>query len=232
MSAANSRTAVARSWVDRRAIADTLPLAVSGIPFGLVTGLASAESRMPTFVAWSLSPLVFAGAGQLTVLSLAGTVSLAACVGALAVVNARHVMYSAALAPEFRRHPLWFRLLGSAFIIDQNFALSLPHFGEEPARFRRYWLSSSLTFYLIWLAATVVGATVGGSIPAAWQLQFAVPVMFLGLTVGIVKTRPQLVAALVGGTVGVACSGLPNRLGIVIGAVAGVGSGLIAERVR
>lgn len=211
-------------------LADALPLVASAIPFGLVTGVAAAESKMPTLIAWSLSPMVFAGAAQLTVVSLAGTVSIAATVGAMAVVNARHVMYSAALAPEFRRQPRWFRWCGSALIIDQNFALALPHLGADPAWFRRYFLTVSVFFYLAWCSTTAIGATIGGAIPDSWQLQFAVPVMFLGLTVGIVKTRPQLVAALVGGAVGLACSGLPDRLGIVLGAVTGVLAGIVADR--
>lgn len=206
----------------RRGILDTLPLALGAIPFGLVVGIAAADSAMPPFVAWLLSPLIFAGAAQLGLLTVAGSATMFAALLTLTVVNARHVMYSAALATEFKRHPRWFRWVGASLIVDQNFALALPHIGAEPVWFRRYWMSASLLMWFNWLVTTGVGEVVGGSIPSSWQIQFAIPILFVGLTISVVKTKPQLVGAMVGGIVGLACAGFPDRLGILIGAVAGV----------
>ena len=53
--------------------------------------------------------------------------------------------------------------------------------------------------------------------------------MFIGLVLIGVQRLPQAVAALVGGTVSLATAGLQDRLGILIGAVAGVAAGAIVE---
>ena len=94
-------------------VIDALPLFVPAIPFGLVIGLAITESGMNPFVGWSGSWLIFGGAAQLTLVTLLGSgVAVAAAVGTALVVNARHLMYSAALAPTFQSQPRWFRWLG------------------------------------------------------------------------------------------------------------------------
>ena len=129
--------------VDRRAarqgVVDALPLFVPAIPFGLVIGLAITEARMNPLVGWSSSWLIFAGAAQLTLISLIGSgAAVAAAIGTALVVNARHLMYSVALAPTFQRQPRWFRWLGPYLLIDQVFALVTIRPEEKPDRFRSY----------------------------------------------------------------------------------------------
>jgi 4-azaleucine resistance transporter AzlC len=217
--------------VDRRAIADAVPLIVPAIPFGFVLGLAMTESEMPLGVAWSSSPLVFAGAAQLALVSLAGTASLWAVVAAALVINTRHVMYSAAMAPLFDGQPRWFRWLGPMVLIDQVFALASLRAGSNPTEFRRYYVTCGLLFFVSWQWITALGMVVGPVVPDSWRLEFAIPVMFLGLVVIGVTKRPQAVAAVVGGVVSLLAAGLQDRLGILVGALAGVTAGVVAETV-
>lgn len=106
-------------------------------------------------------------------ITLAGTASLWAAAAAALVVNARHVMYSAALAPTFRHQPRWFRWLGPYVLIDQVFALSSSHLDDDPARFRRYYLTAGLFFFGCWQAAVALGVVLGPVVPASWALDFA-----------------------------------------------------------
>ena len=86
----------------RRGIADALPLYVPAVPFALVIGLAIVESGINVFAGWSGSWLIFGGAAQLTLVSLLGSgAAVVAAILAALVVNARHLMYSAALAPTY-----------------------------------------------------------------------------------------------------------------------------------
>ena len=220
-----------RAGVDRRAIADATPLFLPAIPFGFVLGLAMTESSMPTAVAWLTSPLLFAGAAQLAVVTLAGTASLWAVIVAGLIINTRHVMYSAALAPAFQQQPRWVRWLGSFVLIDQIFALAVMHADRPPAEFRRYYLTAGFFFYLNWQWATALGMLVGPVVPSSWQLEYAPPIMFVGLVLIGIRRVPQAVAALVGGMVGLVAAGLPDRLGILVGALAGVAAGTLAEYV-
>jgi predicted branched-subunit amino acid permease len=73
------------SRVDRQAFIDAIPLLIPAVPFGFVLGLAMTKSEMPLWAAWLSSPLVFAGAAQLTMVTLAGTASLWAIISAVLV---------------------------------------------------------------------------------------------------------------------------------------------------
>lgn len=215
---------------DRRAIADAIPLFLPAIPFGFVLGLAMTEGEMPVAIAWSTSPLIFAGAAQLAVVTIAGTASLWAVVAAGLVINTRHLMYGAALAPTFRHQPRWMRWFGPFLLIDQVFALSVMHTDRRPDEFRRYFLTCGLFFYVHWQWVTALGMVVGPIVPASWQLDVAPPIMFLGLVLIGVERPPQATAAIVGGSVALVTAGLPDRLGILIGGIAGVVAGAVVDR--
>lgn len=217
------------SLIDRRAIADAVPLFLPAIPFGFVLGLAITEGQMPQAIGWSSSILVFAGAAQLAVITLAGTASLWAVVVAGLVINTRHVMYSAALAPAFQQQPRWLRWFGPYLLIDQVFALAVLQVDRSPAEFRRYYLTAGLFFFVNWQWVTALGMVVGPIVPESWQLGFAPPIMFLGLVLIGINRRPQAAAAVVGGLVALVTAGLPDRLGILVGALAGIAAGTYAE---
>lgn len=216
---------------DRRAVADVVPLAIPAIPFGFVIGLAVTESAMPSWVAWLSAPLVFAGAAQLALITLAGSASAWAIITAVLVINTRHLMYSAALAPTFRHQPRWMRWVGPFLMVDQTFALAALQTQRSPAEFRRYFLTVGVTLFAIWNTVVPLGMLIGPVVPDSWRLDFAPPIMFAGLTLFAVKRIPAGVAAIVGGFVSLAAVELQDRLGIVVGAVAGVLAGAIAEQV-
>lgn len=224
-----SNNDTAHRRVDRQALEDVVPLAIPAIPFGFVVGLAATESAMPLGVAWLTAPLIFAGAAQLAMITLAGTASLWAVITAVLVINTRHVMYSAALAPAFRAQPRWMRWVGPFFMVDQTFALAALQTHRSPADFRRYYLTVAFTLYAIWNVVVPLGMLVGPVVPDSWRLDFAPPVMFAGLTLFAINRIPAATAAIVGGFVSLTTVDLRDRLGIVVGAVAGVLAGAIAE---
>ncbi|MGA7097000.1 MAG: AzlC family ABC transporter permease [Acidimicrobiia bacterium] len=217
----------------RRAVVDALPLFVPAVPFGLVIGLAISESGINTMVGWSSSWIIFGGAAQLTLISLLGAgTAVAAAVTAGLVVNARHLMYSAALAPTFQRQPRWFRWLGPYVLIDQLFALASVRLDDEPDVFRTYFLAAGLTFWSMWQLTTAIGLVIGPVVPQSWNLEFAVPILFIGLLVLGIDRWPKAVAALVGAGVTYLSAGLPNRGGLLVGAVVGILAGAMANRLR
>jgi predicted branched-subunit amino acid permease len=215
--------------IDRRAIADAVPLFLPAIPFGFVLGLAVTESEMPAFVGWLSSPIVFAGAAQLAVITLAGTASIWAVIVAGLVINTRHVMYSAAMAPAFRHQPRWMRWLGPYMLLDQVFALASLQVDRPPDEFRRYYLSAGLFFFVNWQWSVALGMAVGPVVPESWRLDYAPAIMFIGLVLIGIRRFPQALAAIVGGVVALAAAGLRDRLGILVGAIAGVVAGTWAE---
>ncbi len=215
----------------RRGIIDALPLFIPAIPFALVLGVAIAQAGIAPAIGWSSSWLIYGGASQLTLITLLGEgAAAAAAVTAALIVNARHLMYSAAMAPVFQQQPAWFRWLGSYFLIDQVFALCVLR-SDLPAReFRHYYLAVGVTFWLLWVAANGAALFVGPTVPAQWQLGFAVPVMFTALVVVSIDRWPKLLAALVAAGVTWLCADMPHRSGLLLGALAGVVTGVTCDR--
>lgn len=215
----------------RRAFVDAMPLVVSAIPFALVVGLAITESGIGNLVGWTSAPLIFAGAAQLTLITLLGAgTAVVAAVSAALVINARHMMYSAALAPTFQKQPRWFRWLGPYALLDQTFALVILRKDDDPDHFRTYYLAASATFIVFWNITVGLGLLVGPVVPETWQLEFAVPVMFVGIVVMAIDRFPKAVAAVVGAGISYASAGLPNRSGLLVGALVGIIAGVLADR--
>lgn len=203
---------------------------IPAIPFGLVLGLAITESVMPAGVAWSTNIFVFAGASQLALISLAATATWATLVATAIVINLRHVMYSAALAARFRDQPTWFRWVAPALLIDQVFALIVARPELEGDEFRKTYLVTGLAFFSVWNAVVLLGIFVGGAIPSSWRLDVAPGVMFLGIVVLGLASRANVAAAITGASVCALTLELPNNLGLLVGAGAGVLVGFLLDR--
>lgn len=223
------RTEGALDGVARRAIRDVLPLYLPTIPFALVLGVAMTESVMSTPVGWSTNA-IFAGAAQLAMVSLAGTTSWFTLVMTASVINLRHVMYSAAMAHHFRGQPRWFRWVGPYVLIDQMFALTSNRDDLSARVWRRYYLSAGLFMLTAWVVGVTVGLVLGSAIPTEWRLDVAPAVMFGGLVVLGLATRPAALAAATGALVCFLGLGIPNNGGILVGALAGVTVGFLADK--
>lgn len=213
----------------RQAIKESLPLLVPAVPFGFVLGVAISESPIPDGIGLFTSVAIIAGAAQLALITLVGSASIWAAMAAALVINARHVMYSAALAPVFKPQPRWFRLLAPYILIDQVFALATQHADDEPDFFRRYYTVVGILFFSVWQVVTILGLFFGSFIPEEIQIGFAPAIMFTGLVIFGITNRPGVVAATVGATVCFVTLGLPNRVGLLIGAACGVVAGYLVE---
>ncbi|MGB5167107.1 MAG: AzlC family ABC transporter permease [Acidimicrobiia bacterium] len=209
------------------------PLLIAVIPFGLVFGIVAAGSEVGPWLGGFTSFIIFAGAAQLATLQLIDAGAAGAVVIATAlVINARHLMYSAALAPAFREFPKGARFALPYLLTDQAFALSIVRFGEveDPAYRLWFFTGAGLSLWVPWQIFTIAGIVLGAQIPASWSLDFAIPLMFVILLVPTIKGRPDLLAAVVGATVAIVAAGAPYGLGLIIGAVSGVVAGVVAHR--
>ncbi|HUV19707.1 MAG TPA: AzlC family ABC transporter permease [Ilumatobacteraceae bacterium] len=219
----------APAGISATALRAALPLFIPAIPFGLVVGVAITDSAMPTAVAWSTNVVIFAGAAQLATVSLAATATWLTLVATAAVINLRHVMYSAALSPRFTDQPRWFRWVGPFFLIDQLFALTSVRTSLPGAEWRRFYLTAGVFYFLSWTTVVTVGLVVGSSIPVEWRLDVAPAIMFAGLVVLGLANRPGIVAAVVGAGVCLLALDVPNNGGILVGAISGVIAGYFAD---
>jgi 4-azaleucine resistance transporter AzlC len=212
---------------------DTVPLVVGAIPFGVIFGALGVTSGLSPMAVLAMSLFVFAGSSQFIATQLfSGGAPLPLIVFTTFVVNLRHALYSVTLSPTLRGHSqAWLAAL-SFWLTDETFAVTSGRMDSVYApQLRWYQLASSLFMYTNWFACTLVGVIGGNLLPDAanWGLDFAMVVTFIGIVVPALRTRPLLLAAIVGGGVALLTAGLPNKLGILVGAFSGVAVAMWAE---
>ena len=217
----------------RDGVVSMAPLMIGVIPFGLVFGVAAAASSIGGAVGWSSSWIIFGGAAQLATIQLLDESAAAVVVIATAlVIQARHLMYSAAMAPHFREFPAAWRWGLPYLLTDQAFAVSITRYETvtDPVYKRWFFFGAGMTLWIPWQITTGIGVLLGTQVPEAWSLEFAIPLVFLALLIPTLKDRPAVVAAVVGGGVALIGSALPYGLGLMVGAASGVVAGVLAER--
>jgi 4-azaleucine resistance transporter AzlC len=211
---------------------DGLGVILAAGGFGLVYGLSAREAGFSLLEASAMSVLAFGGAAQFAAVQLvAGGLPWAGIVFLTGFLNARHILYSAALAPWFSDRPKAVRAALAHLLTDEAFALSLAHFrrvgrGDVPG----YLIAGILLTFIPWNVATVVGVLVAGEIPnpQAYGLDVVFPATMAGLAVGLVTGSRELVAAVVGAivAVGVGLAWDPSG-GIIVGGLVGPLAGLL-----
>lgn len=216
-----------------RGMRDVVPLFLPAVPFGLVIGLGVAESSVPNWAGWLSGMLIFGGSAQLAAVSLlgAGSPAFSAFLAAV-VVNARHLMYSVAMVPRFREQPPWFRRLGSYLLIDQIFALTSVSTEDDPDDWRAYYLGAGVLAWTVWQVVLAVGIFAGAAVPEGLDIEFAVPLLFIGLFAPRLVDRPTALAAVSAAVTTAAAAGLPNRGGMLIGGLVGTVVGTLTDRTR
>jgi 4-azaleucine resistance transporter AzlC len=212
----------------------TIPLNIGGIPFGIIYGALAVTSGISPAGTMGMSLFVFAGSAQFiaTGLFAAGTDVLFIILTTF-VVNARHALYSATLAPYVKRLPhRWLLPLGF-LLTDEAFVVAVTRYQQPDDSPYKHWyyLGTAASMYVMWQLSTVVGIVAGSAIPdpAGWGLDFAMSVTFIGMLVPMIRTRPALAAVLVASITAVVTYSLPNQLYLIVSALAGVVAGVLSE---
>lgn len=205
----------------RRLLVDGAGIALSGIAFGVVYGLAARTAGFSPLEATAMSVFVYSGAAQLAVIGyLAQGLSWPVIFLLTALIGARHLLYSAVLAPWLSDVSRLRRAVLAYTLDDETFALCLAHFTRiGRSDVAGYLIVSLGLLYIPWIASTALGAVVGTQIPDPGQfgLDVVFPAAMAALAVGLVSQRREIVAAVLGAIIAIAA-----------GLLVGVGAGVIA----
>jgi predicted branched-subunit amino acid permease len=210
-------------WVDRAALHDVWPVLVGLAPFAMALGIAMREANISTPTGVIGSFLVYAGSAQLAAVTLMKSgVGIVGVLGAVALINARFLLYGAALEPRFRSQPAWFRWLAPHFLVDQTYVLadSRPDL-ESPQRFRRYWLTVAAAVAVVWLSAIGSTLAVGDLLPAETPLTFAPIAVLVGILVPKLRDKAARQAAVAAALASLCGGSLPSGAGLLLGVVVG-----------
>ena len=92
-----------------------------------------------------------------------------------------------------------------------------------------FFLGAGLALWTTWQVSSALGIFLGASIPPSWPLAFALPLIFIGMVVPVIKDKPLAASALSAAAVALLANNLPYRLGLILAAFVGLFVGMILE---
>jgi branched chain amino acid efflux pump len=149
-----------------------------------------------------MSVLVFAGGAQFAAIE---TWTYPVPVGAIAfatlLINARHVLMGASLAPKVHASR-WQKLAGFFFLTDEAWALAERRALSRPVT-AAYWFAMAGILPAAWVGSSAAGAVLGTFLgdPSRLGADFAFTALFIGLIAGFGRGRAVLVTVAVSGAV-------------------------------
>lgn len=212
----------------------TIPLIVGAIPFGIIFGTLAQTNGLSFAAALAMSAFVFAGSSQFIALGLLGAGSpVGIIILTTFVVNLRHLLYAIGLLPYLKSLSQPWKVALGFWLTDETFMVAIQRYRQSDRSPHKHWfhLGSALAMYTNWQLSTLLGLTVGQSLPNAanWGLDFAMVATFIGMTIPYLKNRPMVATVLVAGIIALLARSLPHQLGIMVAAITGIAIGVILE---
>jgi 4-azaleucine resistance transporter AzlC len=208
-----------------------LPLLLGVVPFGLILGALAADKGLSPLETALMSGLVFAGGSQFVAIGLwAHAIPVLVVVASTALVNLRHLLMGAALAPALQRFGARKPYLALFFLADEIWAVALRR-AATGALTPAFYAGQVVPFYLSWILWTAVGNLAGSFVadPRRYGFDFAFAAVFLVILFGLWRGRQSIlpVASSAAGAL-LAWKLLPGVWYIFIGGLAGTAAAILA----
>lgn len=184
-----------------RGIKRALPIVLGYVPIGFAYGVLAGKSGLSDTNTLLMSLIVFAGSAQFIAVGLfASGTGPAAIILTTFVVNLRHMLMAASLAPFLTGWKKRYLAFFSYELTDETFALhsvAAPQLGEC----RLEALSLNMTAQTSWVLGTVLGIVASGLIGDVKPLglDYALAAMFIGLLVGQCENPVRIITAILSG---------------------------------
>lgn len=216
----------------RRGVASCAPVLLGTIPYALVLGAQATQKGLSVVELSAMTGLNFAGGSEFAAIQLwTSPPHIVLIVAITFLVNSRHLLMGAALAPFLRHLPRRKMFPALFFMCDESWALGLADArqraaaGITPAFSLHYYMGAALAMYLTWVAFTTLGALLGpmlGNVET-YGFDMAFPAVFLvlmrGMWTGLAAARPWLVSLVVAALVYLF---VPGAWYVAAGAVSGL----------
>lgn len=176
-----------------------VPIIVGFIPVGFTFGVLATKNGIPGFLTVMMSIIVLAGSSQFIAVSLfAASMSPVTIIVTTFIVNLRHFLMSAAIAPHLSKMTFMRKLLFSFQLIDETFAIHMANidrnnFGELQA------ITVNCVAHFCWVSGTVIGVCgshlIGDIKPLGFD--YALPAMFVVLLIWQVKSNMHAIVSII-----------------------------------
>jgi 4-azaleucine resistance transporter AzlC len=209
----------------QEAVIDIWPVMVAALPIGLLFGALCVGKGLSVLEAGLMSLLVFAGGAQFAAVELwTYPVPVLALAFSTLLINSRHVLMGASLAPKLGGFSLRQRLCAFYFLTDEAWALAERRALRQPIA-PAYWFALATMLPISWISSTVLGAWLGSFLgePERLGADFAFTALFIGLIAGFWSGRATgFVIAASGGASAMTYLVVGSPWHVAAGALAGI----------
>ena len=224
------------SWF--RGMTRALPIVFGYIPIGFAYGVLAQQAGLSTINTLLMSAIVYAGSSQLIAVGLfAASVPGLTIILTTFVVNLRHMLFSAALSPYLKGWKVPELAIFSFELTDESFAVHSASFADGVPP-KPEIIAINMTAQVSWILGSALGAMAGQLVSDVkpFALDYTLPAMFIALLVMQIKSKGEIIVALVAGVlcVGLVLMGVEQWsviLATLIGASLGVGLEATLKRV-
>jgi 4-azaleucine resistance transporter AzlC len=168
----------------------SIPVLLGYSTIGIAFGLLVVKAGLPWYLSPVMSIVIYAGAAQFMAIALlaAGT-DIAQMAILTLVINARHMVYGLSLLDRFALCRRWKGYLIYA-LTDETYGLLTTVSPPEGAKPESFYAAVSALDESYWVAGSLVGAVVGGLVPAEYTkgLDFALTALFVVLLVEQIRS--------------------------------------------
>lgn len=223
-----------RAWLE--GLKRGLPIVLGYVPVGFAFGVLAVKNGIPPGLAVAMAVLMFSGSGQFVFASLwGGGADVLSTSAAVAIVNLRYLLMSAAEAPWLQGVSRLKRFFLGAGITDESFVV-------HATALQSGWTLNTLTMFvtnqstqLAWVTGCAIGAFCGGLVDDVRPLglDYAITAMFIALLVPQCQSRLHLLVAIFTMCLSIALSAAGmGRWNVALATIAGATLGLILSRGR
>ena len=192
-----------------RGIKECSPMLIGLLPWALILGVQGGQKGMSWLEMLLMTGMNFAGGSEFAAVKLwTNPLPILLITTVTFMINSRHILMGAALAPYLKDVPLKKALPALFFMCDESWALAFAEIQKRkamglPAFNMPYYAGACFIMYTTWMGFTAIGTAVGpmfGNV-AAWGFGMAFPAVFLVLLRGMWKSftaaRPWFVSLIV-----------------------------------
>lgn len=190
-----------------RGLKDAAPVLCAVAPYAMVLGALASQAGLSVGEVAGMTGLNFAGGSEFAAVGMwAAVPPVLAIVLVTFLINSRHIVMGAALAPYIQHLPKRKIVPALFFMADEGWAISYADTvrrssrGMQPAFSFPHYLGACVPFYPIWVSFAVLGAVLGPTLGnmQAYGLAMAFPAVFLvllkGMWRGVRFARPWMVS--------------------------------------
>ena len=203
------------------------PLAWSVLLYGMMFGVLASSAALSALESLLMSALVYSGSAQMAALQgWSGAPQILPIVVTILIMNARYILYGAALRPwlgglDAPRAYLSLFLLG-----DGNWALAMKErdAGDDDAGFL---LGSGLVMFIGWTVGTLIGHLLGSLVarPELFGVDFLLTAFSAALMMGMFRGRRDLWPAIAAIFIAIAAAQFLGSGWVIV--LSGLGAALI-----